>query len=584
MILLEDSSLSVDKQSTYTKVKLRVRSVTGQQLVESLQGFQPRSFPGQIISSQPDLLKTLFVYNPETGSVEVLSDDEDSADQSKGVFNMTITKAECQNLMKKLKNPKGKTFEHSNQPKRFLSEFDIEINPVDIFLETSILEAALSVLYPLAMLKLPTTEKSRRGSGDLLVKFNNNNLPLLYLKSERIRIFTHIPRHKMSNYAHSDGSHDLLPDFVMFQLNKASVTSQVENPLTRILVDVPLFHQASSSKLVGVPGSPVEDRQYQVDVEGVSIATGHWQDVIDKNRRPAKPLLRTMSENPALEWNINIQKMEELNDVVLVPLFFDLRIKLLLAPAIVYQKFLNDGVEETLVAGVTSELNVMSDVNICVSLQQMSFFTIIKEEINSFFIKESRHENMKERRGPVKSADSGLESIREDESFKSLDNTFDPDRVPLELLLTCTNIRVSLHKYEKSGASVTEEDLKLWRRYHHAKRKLTETYESRHLSKSEDSAEEEEEERNVLMDLTRTTENMSTTGYEGSDDESSVETQNEVKIRLIPYFSVTVTHPYVSLSITHTNQKIDFSVYNLGLALSPPGFHLPAKGRVHLIS
>ena len=82
-----------------------------------------------------------------------------------------------------------------------------------------------------------------------------------------------------------------------------------------------------------------------------------------------------MSENPALEWNINIQKMEDSNDVVLVPLFYDLRIKLLLAPAMVYQRFLNDGVDETLVAGVSCEVNIMSDVNFSASLQQLSFFT-----------------------------------------------------------------------------------------------------------------------------------------------------------------------------------------------------------------
>ena len=494
---------------------------------------------------------------------------------------MTITKAECQNLMKKLKSSKGKAFDPSNQPKRYLSEFDIEVNPVDIFLETSILEAALSVLYPLAMLKLPKSEKSMRSSGDLLLKFSNNNLPLVYLKSERIRIFTHIPRSKMSKYVFSDGDNDLLPDFILFQLNKASITSQVENPLTRILVDPSLFHQASNSKLLGVPGSPVEDRQYQLDVVGVSLATGHWQDVRDKNTRPAKPLLRTMSENPALEWNTNIQKMEDSNDVVLVPLFYDLRVKLLVAPAIVYQKFLNEAVHETLVAGVSSEVNLMSDINISASLQQLSFFTIMKEEINSFFIKESRQEKMKERRSTVKSADSGLESIREDESFKSVDNTFHLDTVPLELLLTCTNVRVSLHKYEKSSASVTEEDLRLWRRYHHAKRKLTEVYENRNLTKSDDSAEDDDDrdrnERNVLLDLTRTTENMSTTGYEGSDDESIVETQTELKIRLVPFFSLTVVQPYIALCISSSSQKMDFSVYNIGLALSPQGFHLPAK-------
>jgi len=29
----------------------------------------------------------------------------------------------------------------------------------------------------------------------------------------------------------------------------------------------------------------VEDRQYQVDIVGVSLAIGHWQDVEDRNRK-----------------------------------------------------------------------------------------------------------------------------------------------------------------------------------------------------------------------------------------------------------------------------------------------------------
>ena len=67
-------------------------------------------------------------------------------------------------------------------------------------------------------------------------------------------------------------------------MKKAIITSQVENPLTRILVDVPLYNQASNSRLLGVPGSQIEDRQYKVDLKGITIATGHWQDIVEKNK------------------------------------------------------------------------------------------------------------------------------------------------------------------------------------------------------------------------------------------------------------------------------------------------------------
>ena len=113
---------------------------------------------------------------------------------------------------------------------------------------------------------------------------------------------------------------------------------------------------------------------FQVDVSGVSLATGHWQDVVERNRRPVKPLLRTMSENPALEWNTNIQTGEtEASEVVMVPLVHGCSVKLMFAPAIVHQKLVNHKYSEILVAGISSEVNFMSDINICISLQQLTF-------------------------------------------------------------------------------------------------------------------------------------------------------------------------------------------------------------------
>ena len=88
---------------------------------------------------------------------------------------------------------------------------------------------------------------------------------MAYVKAARLRLFLFLP----------DASHDpLLPDFLLVQLQRASLTSQVENPLSRILVDVNLYHEAAGARLLGVPGSLVEDRQYQADMAGVTFATG----------------------------------------------------------------------------------------------------------------------------------------------------------------------------------------------------------------------------------------------------------------------------------------------------------------------
>ena len=263
-VTIEDTSISLDQQASHTKLKLRVRSVAGKHL-ESVSGnsFEPKNFPDQIISCQPDLLKTLYVYNPESSGVEILSDEDDidTNKMSKGVFNLTVTKAKCHSLIKKLKNSKDPLVPPGDT-NRYLTEFDFEINPIDFFLESSIIESALSVFYPLTSIRLMKKENPSQPASSLsdsLIQLNNDNLPMFYLKAERVRVFVLGPE-----AASSTASDDLVPNFLLLQVSRASVTSQVENPLSRILVEPGLYHKASHSKLLWIPGSPLEDRQYQV--------------------------------------------------------------------------------------------------------------------------------------------------------------------------------------------------------------------------------------------------------------------------------------------------------------------------------
>ena len=263
-LILEDCSASLDKQPHYTKSQVLVRSLTGTIIG---QGGTPAPFPGKLVSCRPRLLRPLYVYSPDTGGVEELEGEEEVV-EGRGVFSLTVTCAEVQGLAKRLRTSASKEklvlIDPTGQPTRFLTEFDMEVGPIDVFLPTKLLQPLLALTKPML-----GAEEAQQGSTSSvtssLLHWNSSTLPMVYLKAARLRLFLLLP----------DASHDpLLPDFLLLQLQRASVTAQVENPLSRILVDVPLYHEAAGARLLGIPGSLVEDRQYQADIAGVTLATG----------------------------------------------------------------------------------------------------------------------------------------------------------------------------------------------------------------------------------------------------------------------------------------------------------------------
>lgn len=60
----------------------------------------------------------------------------------------------------------------------------------------------------------------------------------------------------------------------LVQLDSTVITPQVDNPLSRIMIRPDIFHMAERARILGVPGSDVEDRQYQIDLVGFSVSTG----------------------------------------------------------------------------------------------------------------------------------------------------------------------------------------------------------------------------------------------------------------------------------------------------------------------
>ena len=89
-------------------------------------------------------------------------------------------------------------------------------------------------------------------------------------------------------------SQDLLLNFLMFIMKKLNITSQVENPLTWILVEPSLYQQDVDSSLVSSGGQTIPG--------GHSLGQPrHWPLTGCGGQK--QETSQTMSENPVLEWN-----------------------------------------------------------------------------------------------------------------------------------------------------------------------------------------------------------------------------------------------------------------------------------------
>ena len=152
----------------------------------------------------------------------------------------------------------------------YLSEVDIRIQPFDCVCFPASLHIFATVYEPWLQLHIP---KNLMHTGRAVSKtplgmqLNNHTLPLVYLHAETVRLF--FPARDTSS---EDTS---VQNMFLVQLDSTMITPQVDNPLSRIMIRSDIFHMAERARILGVPGSEVEDRQYQIDLLGFSVSTGN---------------------------------------------------------------------------------------------------------------------------------------------------------------------------------------------------------------------------------------------------------------------------------------------------------------------
>ena len=197
---------------------------------------------------------------------------------NKTCFALIFTRAECNHLHARWRREgsKNRTLpprlqEEWPKHQRFLSEVDIKVAPFDVIfdIETFLpfvkmiarpMSLNMPQVTPAASMRPDASDEAVWGMG-----LNNNTLPLLYLKARTIRLF--LPTRKNpESFSQFDS------DFLLCHCESVSLSPQVDNPVSRILVKPDVYHL--SQPILDVPGSQVENRQYQFDLKGVGLFTG----------------------------------------------------------------------------------------------------------------------------------------------------------------------------------------------------------------------------------------------------------------------------------------------------------------------
>uniref|UniRef100_T1IW73 Chorein N-terminal domain-containing protein n=1 Tax=Strigamia maritima TaxID=126957 RepID=T1IW73_STRMM len=607
--------LSLDVQEVYSKIKFTLKAFNWNHLQqdEFLNQLTPGPFKGIFFTCADKLSKNLNIPNPNTDLLDLSSDDlfeVDSSSKSKSSYNfltVNLTRALSKNVQRRwtqllrdhVDELEMKVVDSQSDLNQYVSEIDVKIRSFDCVLWFPVLTTGFRIFEPFFHLKFnflndPIQFASKMASEAVnesqayqLKWFNNNNLPLLYLNISAIRIF--IPKKLSLECTEKD--HDML----IFQTKKISIASQVENPLSRIVLRSDILALAQQARIIHIPGSDVEDRQYQLDIEGISLSSGSWIGLIKRSPVSQAPSvstqLQTMGENPALEWNNKYMKPSDVeSELVCLPLLCNFNIRMIVAPAIVYKQLK----EDILVAGHSFEVNLTTDLDIYLSFKQLALIYQISQEnilnIMDVFkepLKQIQRQRLQSGASNLSSEpDSGIETRIDsgtESELSTLHHTIPlksasilpigpPAKVIIEqqmLTNKCLNQTsnwnpVALVPFEMlftaRGFTFNAYTDKLKRsttRMKNPKTKMDEAKKKKMHSASSKSTTGGKD------------------GYEGSEEEFSEEERNPTEDVIIPIVYVAFSQPHAFLQCRHTQSKLDVSCFDFVMKGSNDNLFIP---------
>uniref|UniRef100_A0A3Q2W0H5 Vacuolar protein sorting 13 homolog B n=1 Tax=Haplochromis burtoni TaxID=8153 RepID=A0A3Q2W0H5_HAPBU len=412
---LEDLSASVDVQDVYTKIKCKVGSFNIDHYI---------CRPGQVWHC--GTYEGLILQCKETSvtAAKVL----EGSHQQHGFLSITYTQAITKNVRHKLttrpERPTRSSATIANQQVTtdpladssplYLREILLTAQPFDVVLSCPLLATVAGVFQA----KVPRRYRERGKSAGQPMRshtLTSRCLPLIYINTSVIRVFCPGTQDKQLG---SD-SHMKKEDTLVLKLGSLSMAPQADNPLTRTVLRKDIYHRALNLGILRDPGSEVEDRQYQIDLQSINIGTAQWEQL-----KPEKEGIKgttsaeseRSSQNPALEWNMasSIRRHQE-RRAILTPILTDFSVRVTAAPAIIFSKNLSPDsgqTEEVVVCGHSLEVNVTSSLDFYLSIAQVHLLhQLLRDNMVGMDAPEKgfelrRHEQTRGGRDPVAGADS----------------------------------------------------------------------------------------------------------------------------------------------------------------------------------
>ncbi|XP_073406560.1 intermembrane lipid transfer protein VPS13B isoform X3 [Dendrobates tinctorius] len=365
---LEDLNASVDVQDVYTKVKCKI---------ESFNIDHYRSRPGESWQSGDFLGIFLQCKEKNLTTAKLL----ESSHQQHGFLSLTYTKAVTRNVRHKLTTRNERTSRSfqklsegsTDSSPHFLHEILISAQAFDVVLFFPLLHA-ISTIFDVSR---PQRKKEKHKSPGQPMRshtLTSRNLPLIYINTSVIRVF--IPKAEESQM-HVGANQNISEDTLVLKIASVSMAPQADNPLCRSVLRKDIYQRALNLGILRDPGSEVEDRQYQIDLQLINIGTALWEQLKPEKESNHGGLLVEAdrgSQNPALEWNMasSIRRHQE-RRAILSPILTDFTVRVTAAPAIIFSKLSHDSLqtEDILVCGHSLEVNVTTSLDFFLSVAQV---------------------------------------------------------------------------------------------------------------------------------------------------------------------------------------------------------------------
>uniref|UniRef100_A0A7N6B3G8 Vacuolar protein sorting 13 homolog B n=1 Tax=Anabas testudineus TaxID=64144 RepID=A0A7N6B3G8_ANATE len=430
---LEDLSASVDVQDVYTKIKCKVGSFNIDHYRCSMEeGLRSSGSCGGVVLSCTDKLNRRTVLVRPVSKQDTFSHFSgffpptaakvlEGSHQQHGFLSITYTQAVTKNVRHKLTTRSERLTRSSataagqrvitdplaDSSPQYLREILLTAQPFDVVLFCPLLATVAGIFQA----KVPRRYRERgKSSGQPMRShtLTSRCLPLIYINTSVIRVF-----------CPSNGQPDVQEDTLVLKMGSLSMAPQADNPLTRTVLRKDIYQRALNLGILRDPGSEVEDRQYQVDLQSITIGTAHWEQL-----KPEKEGIKggvsaeseRNSQNPALEWNMasSIRRHQE-RRAILTPILTEFSVRVTAAPAIIFSKNLSPEsgqTEEVVVCGHSLEVNMTSSLDFYLSVAQVQLLQqLIRDNVSGIDAPEEttevrRHEQKCGGREPGAGVDS----------------------------------------------------------------------------------------------------------------------------------------------------------------------------------